>query len=126
MCSISPSSVTPGANGSTTATVTLSTVARTMVPPHSSPRWPRAPLAPLYILSFLILLVLAIRLLPVPRRAFASACLILLLPLLLMSACNGGTGVNSGSGTPAGNYQLMITGSSGATSHSVPVNLQVK
>jgi hypothetical protein len=126
MCSISPSSVTPGANGSTTATVTLSTVARTMVPPHSSPRWPRAPLAPLYIRSFLILLVLAIRLLPVPRRAFASACLILLLPLLLMSACNGGTGVNSGSGTPAGNYQLMITGSSGATSHSVSVNLQVK
>jgi hypothetical protein len=127
VCSISPSSVTPGVNGSATATVTLSTVARTMAPTPFAPRWPRAPLAPLYVLALLVLLVFAIRLLPAPRRAFASACLLLLFPLLLMSACNGGTGMNSsGSGTPSGNYQLMITGSSGTTSHSVPVNLQVK
>jgi hypothetical protein len=127
VCSISPSSVALSANGSTSATVTLSTVARTILPPSpGAPRWPRAPFAPLYVFALLVLLAFAIRLLPAPRRAFASACLLLLLPLLLMSACNGGTGANSGSGTPAGNYQLIITGASGTTSHSVPVNLQVK
>jgi len=115
------------ANGSTSATVTLSTVARTILPPSpGAPRWPRAPFAPLYVFALLVLLAFAICLLPAPRRVFASACLLLLLPLLLMSACNGGTGANSGSGTPAGNYQLIITGASGTTSHSVPVNLQVK
>ncbi|HET8967502.1 MAG TPA: hypothetical protein VFN20_14845, partial [Candidatus Acidoferrum sp.] len=73
------------------------------------------------------LLALAIRMLPAPRRGLASACLLLLLPLLLMSACNGGTGANSsGSGTPAGNYQLVITASAGTTAHSIPVNLQIK
>src|SRR5262249_16848083 len=117
-CSVSPSSVTLSANGSTSATVTITTIARTMLPSPNS-RWPRTPLVPLYVLSLLVLLAFAIRSLPAPRRALVSACLILLLPLLLMSACNGGTGVNSaGGGTPAGNYQLMITGSSGATSHS--------
>jgi hypothetical protein len=128
VCSVSPSSVALSANGSTTATVTLSTAARTMLPPSPNmPRWPRVPLAPLYILCVLALLALAIRMLPAPRRGLASACLLLLLPLLLMSACNGGTGANSsGSGTPAGNYQLVITASAGTTSHSIPVNLQVK
>jgi len=126
-CAISPSSVTPGANGASTATVTLNTTARTMLPPAPRvPRWPRVPLAPLYLLSLLLLLVLTIRLLPAPRRAFATVCLVFLLPLLLMSACNGGTGANSGSGTPAGSYQLVITGSSRVTSHSISVNVQVK
>jgi hypothetical protein len=50
----------------------------------------------------------------------------LLIPILLMSACNGGTAVGSGSGTPAGSYQLIVTGAAGTMSHSVPVNLQVK
>jgi hypothetical protein len=129
VCSVSPTSVTLSANGSTPVTVTLSTVARTMLPPvPDAPRWPRTPVVPVYILTVAVLLAFAIRLLPAPRRTFASACLLLLLPLLLMSACNGGTGAGggSGSGTPAGNYQLVITASSGATSHSIPVNLQVK
>jgi hypothetical protein len=126
-CSVSPSSVALSANGSTSATVTLSTIKRTMLPPlPGAPRWPRTPFVPVYILTVAVLLAFAIRLLPAPRRSFASACLLLLLPLLLMSACNGGTGAGSGSGTPAGNYQLVITATSGATSHSVPVNLQVK
>jgi hypothetical protein len=64
--------------------------------------------------------------LPAPRRVYVTACLLLLAPILLMSACNGGTAVGSGSGTPAGNYQLIITGAAGTMSRSVPVTLQVK
>jgi hypothetical protein len=127
-CAVSPSSVALTANGTATATVTISTVARTMLPPSGTPKsLPRLPLVSLYFLALVTLMALAIRLLPAPRRAYVTACLLLLLaPILLMSACNGGTAVNSGSGTPAGNYQLIITGAAGAMSRSVPLTLQVK
>jgi hypothetical protein len=71
-------------------------------------------------------MALAIRMLPAPRRVYVTACFMLLVPIVLMSACNGGKAVGSGSGTAAGTYQLIVTGAAGTTSHSVPVNLQVK
>jgi hypothetical protein len=126
-CIVSPTSVALAANGTATATVTVSTVARTMLPPTAGiGRTPRMPLMPVYVLALVTLLAFATRLIPERRRAFATACLLLLMPILLMSACNGGTALNSGSGTPAGTYQLVITGSAGTMAHSVPVNLQVK
>jgi len=126
-CSISPTSVALAANGTATATVTVSTVARTMLPPAGGTRrLPRSPFAPFYVLALVALLAFATRLIPARRRAFATACLLLLTPILLMSACNGGTAVNSGSGTPAGTYQLVVTGSAGTMAHSVPVSLQVQ
>jgi len=126
-CTISPSSVVLAANSTATATVSVSTVARTMLPPAGGVRRvPRLPITPVYVLALVALLAFAIRLVPARRRAFATICLLLLAPVLLMSACNGGTPVNSGSGTPAGTYQLVVTGSAGTMAHSVPVNLQVK
>jgi len=126
-CSVSPSSVALTANGTATTTVTISTIARTMLPPSGMPRnLPRLPLMLLYVFVLVISMALVIRMLPAPRRVYLTACLLLLAPILLMSACNGGTAVNSGSGTPAGNYQLIITGAAGTMSRSVPVPLQVK
>jgi Beta-propeller repeat/Cep192 domain 4 len=126
-CVVSPGSVALTANGTATATVTVSTIARTMLPPISTPRGlPRLPLMPLYVLALVILMALGIRMLPAPRRGYATACLMLLAPVVLMSACNGGKAVSSGSGTPAGTYQLIVTGTAGTNSHSVPVSLQVK
>jgi len=98
-----------------------------MLPPAGSVRRvPRLPITPVYVLALVALLSFATRLVPARRRAFATVFLLLLAPVLLMSACNGGTAVNSGSGTPAGTYQLVVTGSAGTMAHSVPVNLQVK
>jgi Beta-propeller repeat/Abnormal spindle-like microcephaly-assoc'd, ASPM-SPD-2-Hydin len=125
-CTISPISVALAANGTAKATVTVSTVARTMLPPTGMPRAPWLPLVPFYVLALVTLLALATRLMPARRRGLVTACLLMLTPVLLMSACNGGTAVNSGSGTPAGSYQIVVTGSAGTTAHSVPVNLQVK
>jgi hypothetical protein len=81
---------------------------------------------PLYVLALASLMALVIRMLPAPRRAYVTACLLMLVPIVLMSACNGGKVLGSGSGTAAGTYQLMVTGTAGTTSHSVPVSLQVK
>jgi hypothetical protein len=126
-CTISPSSVVLAANSTATATVSISTIARTMLPPAGGVRRvPRLPITPFYVLALVALLAFATRLMPARRRTFATVCLLLLTPVLLMSACNGGTAVNSGSGTPAGTYQLVVTGSVGTMAHSVPVNLQVK
>jgi hypothetical protein len=125
-CAVSPSSVALTANGTATATVAISTIARTMVPPGGKPSLPRLPFLPFYVLALCALMALAIRMLPAPRRVYVTACFMLLIPILLMSACNGGTAAGSGSGTPAGSYQLVVTGAAGTMSHSVPVNLQVK
>jgi hypothetical protein len=127
VCSISPNSVGLAANGNATATVTVSTVARTMLPPMGGiPRAPRLPLALIYVLALVALFALTARLMPARLRDFATVCLLVLTPILLMSACNGGTALNSGSGTPAGTYQLVVTGAAGTRAHSVPVNLQVR
>jgi hypothetical protein len=128
-CSIAPTSVALSANGKATATVTLATVARTMLPPAGTIRpTPRLPLMGLYVFALISLMALATRIVPSRRRSFVTACVLLLAPILFMSACNGGTSVSSGSGsgTPAGNFQLVITGAAGTMSHSIPVNLQVK
>ncbi|HVH50431.1 MAG TPA: SBBP repeat-containing protein [Candidatus Bathyarchaeia archaeon] len=126
-CAVSPGSLALSANGTATATVIVTTVARTWLPPaRPAPRLPRLPFMPLYALALVVLLAFAIRLLPAPRRAYAAVCLLLLAPMLLMAACNGGTATGSGSGTPAGSYQLIITGSAGTMSHSIPVTLQVQ
>jgi hypothetical protein len=46
---------------------------------------------------------------------------------MLIGACNGGTATgSSGSGTPAGTYQIVITGTSGTVSHATNFSLQVK
>jgi hypothetical protein len=126
-CSVSPTSVSLSANGKATATVTVATKARTLLPPAADiRRTPRLPFTGFYILALIALMALASKMVPARRRAFVTACLLLLVPVLLMSACNGGTAVQSGSGTPAGSFQLVITGSAGTMSHSIPVNLLVK
>ena len=79
-----------------------------------------------YVLALAAMMALASKMVPARRRTFVTVGLLLLAPVLLMSACNGGKAIQSGSGTPAGSYQLVITGAAGTMSHSIPVNLQVK
>jgi len=126
-CSVSPASVSLSANGKATATVTVATKARTILPPAGDiRRTPRLPFTGFHILALIALMALASKIVPARRHAFVTSCLLLLVPVLVMSACNGGTAVQSGSGTPAGSFQLVITGSAGTMSHSIPVNLLVK
>jgi len=128
-CTASPSSVTPSGTTPITATLTITTRARTMVPPRSwpSPRFPGFGLASaLYALALLALLSLGVL---VTRRRFGWALAVLLLTLFAMlavAACGGGSGYTNPTGTPAGNYTVKVTGTSGSLSNSSTINLTVQ
>ena len=98
-----------------------------MLPPpvRVTPRQGR-PLLPVYVLATMILLFWMSWLLPQSRRRYARVSLLLATPVLLLAACNGGSTLNASSGTPAGTYNVVLTGSAGTMSHSAPVTLTVK
>ena len=127
-CSGPQPSVTLTPNGSVSTSVTISTVARTIVPPipFEPHRHLRAPLLPVYVVAMIVLLIWFSRLLRQPRRRLVTVGLLLVAPILLLVACNGGSSASVSSGTPAGTYQVVITGAVGSTSHSAPVTLIIK
>ena len=60
------------------------------------------------------------------RRMPAKIALGFAVLLLLISAgCNSGNMSGAPAGTPAGNYQITVTGTSGAIRHTTVLNLQV-
>jgi hypothetical protein len=128
MCSIAPGTVTPNANGSATATVTITTGVRTLVPPIMSvPTRPVLPFTLLLMLCTLATFTLLLALMRLQRRrAVIVPFCALLFTAVVIGACNGGTSAGGGSGTPAGTYQIVIRGTSGNLSHSTTMSLQVK
>jgi Big-like domain-containing protein len=119
-CQIQPSSVMLSAGSPTqTATLTVTTAPRpaTMAGMDS--------LGPVF-------LALAIAGLPRPRRRRFALALVLF--LVSSTSCGGGGGgggsgaaqVSAKAGTPAGNYSIGLTASSGPASHSVSVPLTVQ
>ena len=58
------------------------------------------------------------------RRAVAT--LVFAAGMIMLSVgCNGGSKANDPPGTPAGNYQVTVTGTSGTATDSTTVNLKV-
>jgi hypothetical protein len=132
-CSISPSSVTPSAAGPVTATVTVATTARTLAPPRSGPNLnlPRlvTHFRPMWFMWFLFLLTLLASQAMARRRGVLLRLALVMGLVLLWAACGtGGNSVNLGDGTPAGTYELTLSGSAGtpAISHSTNVTLSVE
>jgi hypothetical protein len=57
----------------------------------------------------------------------ATAALVFAVMLIMLSAaCNSGSQVGSVPGTPAGSYQITVTGTAPGTTHATVLNLQVK
>jgi hypothetical protein len=126
--SFSPNSL-PGGSKGTNVTLSIATMA------HSAGIFPNAPRAdwPLALeLSVLIFLILAmgigLRAANISQRRYAPQFLLLLLLSIAsaMAACGSVAGnstpaLNTGSGTPAGTYQITVT----AASANVPLTMKV-
>jgi hypothetical protein len=132
-CSVSPSNVTPDGTNPITATATVTTAVRSLTPPRSGPRLdlPRlvTQFKPSWFLWMLLLLTIAASQVVARRRGVMLRLVLVAGLVLLWAACGaGGSQVGVPDGTPAGNYTLTLTGSSGspAVSHSAPAYLTVQ
>jgi hypothetical protein len=128
-CSLSPNSVTPGANTSA-STLSITTTASTAL------AFPPRPLGATPVYAVWIQLqatgLLGIMLI-VPKAATRKQRVLILLALLMialifMTACAGGTGIApvTQTGTAPGSYSITVTGTSGNLQHSLPVTLIVQ
>jgi len=119
--------VTP--SGPTTVTVIVNTGLRTFVP-SGRPMGVQPPRVVSIVnsgwLALLAALLLATIALFGVRERRAAAMLVLVVVMICVSAsCNGGGQAGAPSGTPAGTYQIGITGTAGVISHTATVTLQV-
>jgi len=132
-CTPSPASLTLDGTHPATSTLTIATVAPTMVVPDS--RYPRLPLGLLFSVALAALLLWATRFSKTvrPRRVLqATAILVLACGIASCGGSShssgGGTGPGGTTGgTTAGSYTIAITGAgpSGSPSHSASVSLAV-
>ncbi len=129
-CSVTPQNVTPSAQAPATATLTISTAARTMLPPVSAPK--QTPFSGLrhfgpgwFALAFALLMMMSMAGRQRGRRAPVAALGLLLTVLFLMAGCGGGTPAGVAAGTPAGTYSVTVTGSSSSLTNTTSVTIQV-
>jgi len=132
-CSISPSSVTPDGTNPVSATVTVATTARTLAPPRSGPNLNLPRLLTQFRFTWFMGLLFILTLLAsqamARRRGLLLRLALVMGLVLLWAACGtGGTQTNVGDGTPAGSYQLTLSGTAGspAISHATTVTLSVQ
>jgi hypothetical protein len=128
-CLIAPSLVTPSATATQAAVVTVATSLRTIAPPNTGIKidpfissrnlhgtWL------LWLVAIFTILTAAI----VRRRPITAAFGFAVVLLLASVACSGTGTPGVAAGTPAGSYQITVTGTSGAVSNSTTLTLQVK
>ena len=129
-CLATQNPVTLSGSGSTQVGLEITTEARTAVPPSPGTKMgPGAGILERLQLPLFVVLLTLVLLTTLGRfkDRRATATLLFAAGLLMLSVgCGGGTQVGAPSGTPAGNYQVTITGTSGSATQSTTVNLQVK
>jgi hypothetical protein len=127
-CSVSPSSVTLNGTSASSATVTITTTARSL-----GPWWPRLPPPefPRLIEVLALALCFALALKYASRRVAHPRLGMLALLVCLAAGCTGTTGKTASttngtsSGTPAGTVTLTVTATSGTISHNTTFALKV-
>jgi 6-phosphogluconolactonase (cycloisomerase 2 family) len=123
-CTFSPATLTPDANTVTTnLTISTKGPSAALAPAplgHNS--------SPLYALGLVLpAMVLGMVGIAAPKRRRLMGRFLILLGIggcLFLAAC--GSGSNSGSVTPAGNYTITVTATAGSTQHKATVTLAVR
>jgi hypothetical protein len=121
-----PPSVSPGA-GTLPTTMSLTTTVRTGEVPPISRKLPHGP-QPLMLWTLAALMVLT-SLLVISRTSRTRRPATIGLAALLFLIVGGSTACNApkkATGTPAGTYTVMVTGTSGGVSHTINVTLTVQ
>jgi len=140
-CLFSPASITPEANAAT-STLTLATTAASALLPWHFRGWKAPPATEVMLVGVLLVLALFRKVTthgspesripnPESRHIAYAVCGVLLGLLLLQISCGGGgSGTGGGMmvnpGTPAGTYNISITGTSGTLVQTAPVTLVVQ
>ncbi|HKT48968.1 MAG TPA: choice-of-anchor D domain-containing protein, partial [Candidatus Angelobacter sp.] len=124
-CTVSPSSVSM-ASGSGTAQVSFQTTARAAVVPTSTSKMENPLRSEWLVLSLVIIILL---LLLARQKGFTRLRFVAVPALLLALGC-GSTGSKSsptqtGVGTPAGTYNLTVTGTAGPQTHTTNLTVVV-
>jgi archaellum component FlaF (FlaF/FlaG flagellin family) len=129
-CSVSPSVVTPNGTDPASATVTVTTAARSLLQPRWGPNLnlPRliTPVMPTWFLWLLLLALCATQAMARRRRVLLRLVLVAGLVLLWVACGGGGSQIDVPNGTPAGNYTLTLSGTSGSVTHDISVGLTVE
>jgi len=125
-CALSPSSITLDGTNAASATITLTTTARTVAmaaPLSTRLTWTLAT----FLFPLVLLTAGAGR-----RKIRAAAVVVGLAVILSLTACGGGGGSSGGpgpppvvAGTPAGTYTVTVGASAGTTTHTALITLKV-
>jgi Beta-propeller repeat len=142
-CSVSPASMTPDGTNPENATVTVTTTARSMVPPGKNPFTLPPASNPCRALPWLLTLTVLTAILGTfgfavggarqvgrMRRLKVRLAFPVIVAICLLVSCGGGSSSSGGHpGTPAGTYTLTLTGivstTAGPVSRSASVSLTV-
>jgi hypothetical protein len=126
-CTISPNPVTITGTAPSTVTISVLTGLRTLVPGSREKIDPLGTLRRVTNLwAIPIVLAFALAIVAMTRRRPALAVFGLAAALLLVSAgCGGGGQAGVPAGTPAGAYQITVTGTAGSLTNSTTLTLQV-
>jgi Protein of unknown function (DUF1573)/HYDIN/CFA65/VesB-like, Ig-like domain len=125
-CRVVPFQVTPDGTNPTSATVTVTTTADSIILPEG--REPPLPGQGIWWLGILCLVFFAVRgIVREPRmRAAAQKLGFAILLVILAEACGGSGAVQTPTGTPRGTYTVRVTASSGTLSHTSMITLTVR